>query len=99
MSAVAIALALALAIAATASLLARMTVRGSLGACLAGQMCALLLRLAGLAGLAVLLHLLWPGDLLAGLAGAAVVMIGGLALDARHLLRTLRAPTEERVRA
>jgi hypothetical protein len=99
MSAVIAALVIALAVAAAASLLARMTVRGSLGACLAGQMCALLLRMGGLAGIAVLLHLRWPQDLLSGLAGAAVVMIGGLALDARHLLRTLRAPTEERVRA
>lgn len=99
MSAVIAAFVLALVVAATASVLARMTVRGSLGTCLAGQMCALLLRLGGLAGIAILLHLRWPQDLLAGLAAAAVVMIGGLALDARHLLRTLRAPTEERVRA
>lgn len=99
MSAVIAALVLALAIAAAASLLARMTVRGALGVCLAGQMCAMLVRLAGLGGIAVLLHVRWPQDLLVGLAGAAVVLIGGLALDARHLLRTLRTPTEERVRA
>jgi hypothetical protein len=99
MSPVIAAVLLALAVAAVASLLARLGVRGSLGACLAGQMCALALRLGGLAGIAVLLHLRWPADLLAGLAAAAAVMIGGLALDARHLLRTLRVPTEERVRA
>lgn len=99
MSAAIAAVVLALAIAVAASLLARMTVRSGLGICLAGQMGAMFLRLAGLGGVAVLLHLRWPQDLLVGLAGAAIVLIGGLALDARHLLRTLRTPTEERVRA
>jgi hypothetical protein len=99
MSALVAGIVLALAVAAAASLLARMTVRGALGVCLAGQMCAMLVRLAGLGGIALLVHLRWPQDLIVGLAGAALVLIGGLALDARHLLRTLRTPTEERVRA
>ena len=99
MTAVVAALVLALAVAVAASLLARMTVRGALGLCLAGQMGAMLIRLGGLGAIALTLHLLWPQGLLAGLSGAAVVLLGGLALDARHLLRTLRAPTEERVRA
>lgn len=99
MTAFAVALVAALAIAVAAGLLSRRSARGSMGACLAGQMCALLVRMAGLAGIAVSIHVLWPQDLLSGLAGAAVVLIAGLALDARHLLRTLRTPTEERVRA
>lgn len=93
------ALLLSLAVAAGSAWIAGATVRGSLGTCLVGQLGAMLLRFAGLAGIILLLHLRWPAELLLGLSIAAVVVLGGLALDARRLLRTVRAPNEERVRA
>jgi len=100
MSALLVALLLALAVAGGASLVARRSARsGGLGACLAGQLVALLLRAAGLAGIAVLLHLRWPEALLGALVAAALVVLAGLALDARHILRILRPPSEDRVRA
>lgn len=99
MSALLAAVLIAVVVVAAAGLVARLAARGSLALCLAGQIGALTLRMCGLLAIALLLHLRWPGDLLLGLAGAAVVLLAGLALDARHLLRTVRAPSEERVRA
>lgn len=90
----------ALAVAGGASLVTRRMMRGGgLGACLAGQIAALLVRAAGLVGIAFLIHLRWPDDLLTGLSAASVVVLAGLVLDVRHLLSTVRVPTEERVRA
>jgi hypothetical protein len=89
----------ALAVAGGAGLVSRISARGGLGSCLAGQIMALLIRAAGLVGIAFLVHLRWPGDLLGALSVAAVVVLVGLALDVRHLLRTVRTPSEERVRA
>lgn len=100
MSALLAAVLVALAVAGGASLVSRISARGGgLGSCLAGQIMALLIRAAGLVGIAFLVHLRWPGDLLIALSVAAVVVLAGLALDVRHLLRTVRTPTEERVRA
>lgn len=99
MSVLLVAIAVGLVVAFAASQISSRTVSGSLGLCLAGQFAALLVRLIGLLGVAVLVHFRWPEDLLAALAAAAVVILTGLVLDVRSLRRILRVPAEERVRA
>lgn len=90
---------LALAAAAVAGTIAVRTARGSMIACLAGQLAALSVRVLALLGIAVLLRLRWPDDLIPGLSIAAVVVLGGLVLDATRLIRIVRAPAKECVRA
>lgn len=100
MSALLVGAGIGLLAAVLAGLVSRLAARrGGIGMLLAGQLGALLLRLAGLGAAAVAVHRLYPEGLLFGLGGAALVVLAGLALDVRHLLRTVRTPSEDRLRA
>ncbi len=77
-----------------ASWVARRGLHGDLGRCLAYQMLALAVRVAGMTVFVLALHQFAPAHLMAGVVFAVVMLVCGLALDVRAQLRILRPPTE-----